>query len=179
MPVHAIVLCLYVFALSPHHLRAIMESFMPEWIHSEWVHAHQTEIQWLGALSIVTFVGSLIVIPLLVVRIPTDYFTRSRLSSASWRIRHPVLRLLLLILKNVLGLTFVLAGIAMLVLPGQGVITILIGISLLNFPGKRKLELRIIQQPAILRAINWMRAKSQHPPLQVPPRTVSMVEPGQ
>lgn len=145
----------------------------------EWVHAHQTEIWWLGALSIVMFVGSLIVIPFLVVRIPTDYFMRGQPSSASRRIRHPALKLLLLILKNVLGLTFVLAGTAMLVLPGQGVITILIGLSLLNFPGKRKLELRIIQQPAILRAINWMRAKSQHPPLQVPPRTVLMVEPGQ
>ena len=61
-----------------------------------------------------------------------------------------------------------LAGIAMLALPGQGILTILVGITLLNFPGKRRLELRIVRQRRVLRAINWMRAKAKRPPLVLP-----------
>jgi len=56
----------------------------------------------------------------------------------------------------------------MLLLPGQGFITILIGIMLLNFPGKLSLELRIVQQPPVFRAINWMRARANQPSLQIP-----------
>jgi hypothetical protein len=79
------------------------------------------------------------------------------------------LRLIVLVVKNVLGLVFVLAGVAMLVLPGQGILTILIGLSLMNFPGKRTLERRFVQQPMVLQAINWMRRKAGQPPLTVPP----------
>ena len=59
-------------------------------------------------------------------------------------------------------------GLAMLVLPGQGVITILVGITLLNFPGKRRLELRIVRQRPVLLAINWIRARANRPPLVLP-----------
>ena len=59
------------------------------------------------------------------------------------------------------------AGIAMLLLPGQGVLTILIGIMLLDFPGKRSLEFWIIRQRGVLKAANWIRRKSNHPPLEV------------
>lgn len=43
-------------------------------------------------------------------------------------------------LRNVLGAILLVAGIAMLVLPGQGVPTILISLGLMNFPGKYRLE---------------------------------------
>jgi hypothetical protein len=69
--------------------------------------------------------------------------------------------------KNVLGVVFVLAGIAMLILPGQGVLTILAGIMLLDFPGKRTLECRVVSQPAVLKSINWMRQRAGHAPLVV------------
>jgi drug/metabolite transporter (DMT)-like permease len=71
-------------------------------------------------------------------------------------------------LKNLLGIIFILAGVAMLILPGQGILTILLGIMLMNFPGKHTLERRIVQQPAVLRAINWMRTKANHPELKLP-----------
>jgi len=72
---------------------------------------------------------------------------------------------MLIMIKNLLGAIIVLAGIAMLVLPGQGIITILLGIFFMNFPGKYKLELWIIKRPAILKSINWIRAKANHSPL--------------
>ena len=62
---------------------------------------------------------------------------------------------------------FLVAGVAMLVLPGQGLLTILIGLMLISFPGKRGLERRIVGRPTILRILNGMRARRSLPPLIV------------
>jgi hypothetical protein len=67
----------------------------------------------------------------------------------------------------VVGLVFLLAGFAMLFLPGQGILTMLIGISLMDFPGKRMLERKLVGRPAVLKTINMMRAKFDRPPLTV------------
>jgi hypothetical protein len=56
----------------------------------------------------------------------------------------------------------------MLVLPGQGILTILIGISLLEFPGKRRLELAIVKRSSIRRAIDRIRQRSGTEPLNLP-----------
>jgi hypothetical protein len=134
----------------------------------DWIPFSKTALWWMGLLSVGTFLGTLIALPFLVARIPADYFMRHRHGHAARRRQHPVLRVIGLVCKNLLGLIFVLAGIAMLVLPGQGILTILIGLSLMNFPGKHALERRMVQQPAILQAINWMRNKAGQPPLNVP-----------
>jgi Putative transmembrane protein (PGPGW) len=139
---------------------------------SEWLQAHEHILWGLGAVSMVTFVGTLVIIPLLVVRIPTDYFLRDRHRVHAEQTRFSALRLLGRVCKNILGFIFILMGLAMLVLPGQGVITILLGIMLMNFPGKHALERRIVQQPSVLRAINWIRARANRPPLLVNPMTV-------
>ena len=134
----------------------------------EWVHIHKIAFWWIGTLSIATFVGTLIIIPILIVRIPADYFKRKKQKPDHFYRRYSSIRILVLALKNLLGLTFIIAGLAMLVLPGQGIITILIGIMMLNFPGKFALQLRIVQQPTVLGAINWIRMKANQPVLEVP-----------
>jgi hypothetical protein len=117
-------------------------------------------------LSIVGFIGSLIAIPLILVRLPPNYFDERH--PRKWmENHHPVLRLIGHILKNVVGFVLVAAGIAMLVLPGQGILTMLIGISLVDFPGKRQLERKLIGQPAVLNTINKVREKFGQPPLTV------------
>jgi hypothetical protein len=70
-----------------------------------------------------------------------------------------------LIIKNVVGAVFLLAGIAMIILPGQGVLSILIGVSLMNLPGKRKFQRKLIGQPSVLQTINKLRAKFNRPEL--------------
>jgi len=120
----------------------------------------------LFALSVVTFVVSLIGIPFLLVRLPPHYFDERH--PRNWmQDHHPVLRLIGLGLKNAVGVLLFLAGVAMVFLPGQGLLTMLIGISLLDFPGKRHLESRLIGQPAVLRTINKLREKFGRPPLIV------------
>ncbi|MGI9303339.1 MAG: PGPGW domain-containing protein [Gammaproteobacteria bacterium] len=133
----------------------------------DWISANETAAWWFGAISMLTFVGTLVAIPLLVARIPSDYFVR-RKQHLKPDDGHPALRLIGLTVKNVAGAIFVLAGVAMLVLPGQGIITILIGLMLMNFPGKIALELWIIKQAPVLKAINWMRGKAGKPALEIP-----------
>ncbi len=122
----------------------------------------------LTVLSIVFFVGSLIAIPFILVRLPTDFFD-TRVPRRWMENHHPVLRLLGHLAKNVVGAIFVFAGFLMLFLPGQGILTMLIGITMLDFPGKRKLEAKMIGQPAVLNAINGMREKFGKPPLTIAP----------
>lgn len=116
--------------------------------------------------SIIGFVGSLVIIPFILVRLPADYFD-IRFPRHWMRDHHPVLRVIGLIIKNVVGGAFILAGFIMLFLPGQGLLTILIGISLIDFPRKRELEAKIIGNQKILRAINNLRYKFGKPPLTV------------
>ena len=75
-----------------------------------------------------------------------------------------VVRAVGLFIKNVVAIIFIIAGIAMLVLPGQGLLTMLLGILFLDFPGKHRIESRLIQHPQILKAINALREKAGKPP---------------
>lgn len=133
----------------------------------EWFKHNETVLEWLGALSAISFLGSLIAVPVLVARIPEDYFCRSRDTEHSFRHRHPIAVVIVLIIKNVLGFFVLLSGIAMLVLPGQGLLTVLLGLMLLNFPGKRRLEMTLIRNRNVLSAVNWIRHKAGRSPLKI------------
>lgn len=122
----------------------------------------------LGALSVLTFLGSLVLMPLIVARLPTDYFQRRRRGRSFAQDRHPAVHVTLVALKNLIGIVLILGGLAMLVLPGQGVLTILIGIALTNFPGKYRLEKAIVRQRSVFRSLNWIRRKMRKPPLLPP-----------
>ena len=131
------------------------------------IQGHAALLWGLGTLSLLTFLGSLIAIPLLVVRIPADYFAHIKRHPLRRGGLHPFLQLLSSTLKNLLGLVFVLAGLAMLVLPGQGILTILIGVTLMNFPGKYTLERRLVCKPAVFTVLNRIRRRCGREPLQV------------
>ena len=79
----------------------------------------------------------------------------------------PVARAFLLVGRNVLGCLLIAAGVAMLVLPGQGVLTILVGTMLVDFPGKRRLERWIVERGPVLRAMNWLRERAGREPFAV------------
>ena len=134
----------------------------------DWIPIDPKLAGWIFTLSLLMFFGSLVVLPLLVARIRSDYFIRRIPPEESWLGRHTAVWVAFYALKNLFGLVLLLAGIAMLVLPGQGLLTILVGLTLLNFPGKRRLELRIVRLPKVLRAINWMRDRAGRPPLTLP-----------
>ena len=120
-----------------------------------------------GAISIGSAVVSLALVTVVLVRLPKDYFVDPK--SRTLHTHHPVVRIVLTILKNLLGLMLVMGGIILSIpgVPGQGFLTIFLGIMLLDFPGKYPLERAILRRPAILGAINRIRAKFHKEPLVV------------
>jgi hypothetical protein len=118
--------------------------------------------------SVFTFVASIAVVTFVLVKLPANYFHSSH-AREFLVARHPVLRVLGILAKNLLGLLLVFFGVIMSLpgVPGQGVLTILLGIMLLDFPGKRSLEARIVSRPRVFRALNALRARFDKPPLML------------
>ena len=114
--------------------------------------------------SLTLFVVSLAVIPWLVTKIPADYFHEEYRRLSLSGDRSPAIQLLV-VFKNLLGCVLIVLGLVMLVLPGQGILTIVIGLFLMNFPGKYKLERSLVSRPKVLSSLNWIRAKADKPPL--------------
>ncbi|MDP2898306.1 MAG: PGPGW domain-containing protein [bacterium] len=131
----------------------------------KWIQSHRAAIWWIAGASILVFIASLIIVPLLVVRIPSDYFAHRSRHIKPRAGRRSLLRWVLLVGKNLLGYVFVFAGLIMLVLPGQGMVTILIGITLVDFPGKYRFERWVVSRGPVLRSINRLRKRAGRPPL--------------
>ena len=111
-----------------------------------------------GVGSAVLFVGSLVAIPVMLVRVPDDWFVRPR-SACSLPLK---------IARSVIGALIVALGIAMLVLPGQGLLTILLGLSILDMPWKHRLVGRLLSNPKVHGAIDKLRLKAGRGSLELP-----------
>ena len=131
------------------------------------IHSHEGLLLWLAVASVIGFIGSLIVIPWILVQIPSDYFSHEKRQKYRWGTYPPIIRLILLLMKNIIGVIFILSGIIMLFMPGQGILTIAIGIILINFPYKYKIEKWIISHSGILKYINKIRAKAKQRPIEL------------
>ena len=115
-------------------------------------------------LFLVSMLASALIVGILIVKIPENYFSshyhQDFLPNTPWLARWSMV-----IIKNIVGLILILAGIVMLIGPGQGILTILIGLIMMDIPGKRPLEAKIIKRPTVLSAVNNLRARYEKPPL--------------
>ena len=134
----------------------------------DWAAGHPILVAKLVLVSLALMVVYAIGVFFAVIHMSADYFAHKEPAEATWRRRHPLLRLLFRGLKNVAGGGLVLLGLAMLVLPGQGVLTILIGLTFLDFPGKRRLEIWIIKRSSIRRVLDQARKKAGRARLILP-----------
>lgn len=119
-----------------------------------------------GVSSVVMFVGSLLAIPLVLVRVPDDWFVRPKTAHS----------LAKKIARTILGLALIALGVAMLVLPGQGVLTILVGLGVLDLPFKHRLVTRLLSRPKVHQAVDRLRHKAGRGSLRLPvssPRSVT------
>jgi hypothetical protein len=132
-----------------------------------WLSEHQVLLTWLSVASLITFIGSLLALPWMVAMIPEDYFLYENRETIPLKQRHPVIRSLLLVGKNLLGLILLCGGFLMLFMPGQGLLTMAVGLLLMDYPGKYTLEKRIVSIPSVLTGLNWLRAKRNLPALKV------------
>jgi len=96
--------------------------------------------------------------PWLLCRLPEDYLVDAPKSERhGWAKR---------VLRNLAGGVLVVLGLLMLVLPGQGLLTIFVGLTLVDFPKKREWVRSVLARPRLLRIINSMRERLGHPPLR-------------
>jgi hypothetical protein len=105
------------------------------------------------------FFVTLLAVPAVLIRIPADYFTTPRRHATPWGMKHPAAAWTWRIGHNVVGWVLILAGIAMVVLPGPGLVTIFIGMLLVEFPGKFRLERWIVGRKRVIGLVNAMRKK--------------------
>ena len=128
-------------------------------------NVYKNLILWFGSISLFVFLFSLLSIKWLVSLIPEDYFINKKDSKI--KTNNILIWYTVLIFKNLIGYSLILGGIMMLVLPGQGLFTIIIGLMMSNYPGKYSIEKKFIAIPTILKSINWLRRKSNKPPIRI------------
>jgi len=115
---------------------------------------------------VVTFAASLAIVSFVLVKLPATYFKRSH-DRKILTTHPPIIRVLAIIGKNLLGVVLVIVGILLSLpgVPGQGMLTILLGVMLLDFPGKPRFEYWLVSRPKILQAINKLRHRFSKPAL--------------
>jgi ABC-type phosphate transport system permease subunit len=132
-----------------------------------------TSITWRSALIgvaifVVTFLISLALVSIILVKLPADHFKKDR-ETKFWSGPRPAVRAAGMIGKNVLGVLLVIVGIVLSIpgVPGQGLLTILLGIMLVDFPGKRRLEQKLLAREEVRKTIDRLRARFNKPPLEL------------
>jgi hypothetical protein len=139
---------------------------MTEWLNDLWASLTLGRVLVGAGLFLLSLSVSFAAIGLVMVKVPPNYFSshyqRDFLPDSPWVVRWGAV-----IAKNIAGVFLILLGIILSLpgVPGQGFLTILLGLIFLDIPGKRPLEAKIIQRPAVLAAINKLRLKYDKPPL--------------
>ena len=117
---------------------------------------------WATITSVSLFVLSLIICVTVILQLPPEHFANNMSRS------RPQFGLVGRGGRNLVGLILVIIGLAMLVLPGQGILTILIGLTLMDFPGKSVLEQKLIRRPGVFQGLNKMRQRFGKAPFLFP-----------
>lgn len=134
----------------------------------DWLSFVTPYLPWMALGSFVSLLIVIVILPAVVLQLPEDYFVRAKRHPVHQQKGHPVVMGIVNLIKNLLGLLFIVAGILMTILPGQGLLTILIGLMLVNFPGKYRLEQALIRQQVISRTLNSLRRKAHKNPFELP-----------
>jgi len=126
----------------------------------DWLEAHSGLVAGLFVASVVMFVLSVVIVPWWAARLPADYFAHRTRPRGVFDSEHPVLKVVLSVARNVLAAVLLVGGVAMLVLPGQGLLTIFIAFVLADAPGKYRLEKWLVRRRAVRRPLNWLRRRA-------------------
>lgn len=136
-----------------------------------WLLDYWQSLTWNGVLLgtgifLFSFALSFLAIGIVMIKIPANYFCSHYrpdfMPNTSW-----LIRLGLVIVKNIFGVLLILLGMLLSLpgIPGQGILTILLGLIMLDIPGKRTLEGKIIKRFRVLPTINRLRKRYNKPPL--------------
>ncbi len=121
----------------------------------------------IGGISLAMFLASIVLVPVFVQILPADYFKKRKIRAKPKWVPFP-LHVLYLVVKNIIGIVLIIMGLAMLILPGQGLITLIIGIRLTDIPGERRAFLFVLRKTPVLKGMNWLRKRRNIPPFELP-----------
>lgn len=127
---------------------------------THWLDAHGTFVWGLSIASLAALLVTPAIVVWLVTKLPADYFLARDHRPLSTLEKFPALRLVLLTIKASLGFVLLTIGLAMLIAPGQGLLTITAGLILAEFPGKRRLERWLATRRHVWRSLNWIRRRA-------------------
>ncbi|RYZ08494.1 MAG: hypothetical protein EOO73_08535 [Myxococcales bacterium] len=111
----------------------------------------------LVAFSVLAVVASIVLVPRFLATLPPNYLQEGEEPRHSLPLR---------IARNALGALLIALGLAMLVLPGQGLLTLLVGLLLVDIPGKHELVRRVMSRPKVLFVVNKLRSHHGAGPLR-------------
>lgn len=139
---------------------------MIEFLSEFWQSLTLGKVLFGAGIFVLSMLVSVLIVAIIIVKLPSNYFSshyqQDFLPGSSWITRWGAT-----IIKNVIGAVLVVAGVIMLIGPGQGILTILIGLILMDIPGKRPLEARLIQRPTVFAAVNKLRGRYGKPPFLI------------
>ncbi|MDC0049907.1 hypothetical protein OAL09_11275 [Verrucomicrobia bacterium] len=90
---------------------------------------------------------------------PDDYFVID--SPASNKHSGNLIDLALRVAKNLFGFLLIICGIILLVIPGQGLVTIVLGAWIIDLPWIIKIKRKFVYSRFVKRALNWIRSKNR------------------
>lgn len=122
--------------------------------------SHPAVAVGLAVFSVLAVLASLLLVPRYLAKLPRDFLINE--APAAHR------AMLLRVLRNLFGVVLVVLGVLMLLLPGQGLLTLLVGLLLVDIPGKHALLQRVLGRPKVLGAVNKLRARHHAEPLAAP-----------
>jgi hypothetical protein len=131
----------------------------------DWFRNHDDLLLWATGASIIFYAAILLTMPLIAARMPLDYFKPEYQSP--FRHDHPVIGGLIWLARNIAGGLLLVAGFAMVPLPGPGVPVVLMGLMITTLPARRHLMRMALRRRPVLNAFNWFRAKRGAPPFQL------------
>lgn len=126
---------------------------------------------WAGLtvlISLAVSIVGIVMAVLMVLWMSDDHFVRPKQVC-----RSPLSpgRIAWLCFKNLLGLTLLLLGVAMMITPGPGLLSILLGLSLMDLPGKHQLLHQGLRLKSVRGSMNWIRRTCGRTPLKFPRRS--------
>ena len=124
----------------------------------DWLYSHTTFIIVVSIISVVLVTLLFAALLITILRLPVDFFLKEERSFVFKRKNIPlILYIIILILKNILGIILAIFGLIMILLPGQGIMTIFVAVIFIDFPGKWKMIKYFSRRKKIMQGLNWVR----------------------
>ncbi|MDT8378533.1 MAG: PGPGW domain-containing protein [Desulfotignum sp.] len=130
----------------------------------EMVLQYPSVLAGITLVSVAGFIFSILAVSRLICWLPSNYFMVFDNPTPEARLFRPRVQ----IFKNLAGAVLICLGLVMLIVPGQGLLTLFLGLVIMNFPGKKRVIRFLIRLKTIQKSLNWMRRKKRRPPFLFP-----------